>query len=87
MPREKVTLLDRAKADLKSAKHNMIIAENDDVFMDISAYHYICILIDLADKEYKRIEWMNCYCLLYDKWIIYLIRNLTKYCLYFPILR
>ena len=31
MPRSKVSLLDRAKADLKSAKHNMALAESDDV--------------------------------------------------------
>ena len=38
MPRNKVSLLDRAKADLKAAKHNMALGESDDVVMDISAY-------------------------------------------------
>ena len=38
IPRHKISLLDRAKADLKAAKHNMLLGESDEVVMDISAY-------------------------------------------------
>ena len=39
MPSRKITLLDRAKADLVTAKSMMSVAINDDVVMDVCAYH------------------------------------------------
>ena len=39
MPSKKVTLLDRAKADLVTAKTMLSVAVNDDVVMDVCAYH------------------------------------------------
>ena len=39
MPSKKVTLLDRAKADLTTAKTMLSVAINDDVVMDVCANH------------------------------------------------
>jgi len=39
MPAKRITLLDRAKADLLTAKTMLTIAANDDVVMDVCAYH------------------------------------------------
>jgi len=39
MPRKRITLLDRAKADLLTAKTMLASAGGDDVIMDVAAYH------------------------------------------------
>ncbi|MDR1689253.1 MAG: HEPN domain-containing protein [Clostridiales bacterium] len=39
MPKAKISLLDRAKGDLKIAKLNLEHGNNDDVILDIVAYH------------------------------------------------
>ena len=38
MKKNKISLFDRAKGDLKVAKHNLVLGGTDDVVMDISAY-------------------------------------------------